>query len=164
MVRLMRFLKLRIAWSVVWGLAAVLLIVLWVRSYWVRDRISHNYFGQKVAWMGYSVDSLRGLCSILITEYENGHGPDRMHHVSWPADATVSIMFPAVSQARKFLGFKWESSADTFDIIVPYWFPVLALVAIASAPWLPRRFTTRTLLIATSLVAVLLGIVVWLSR
>ena len=33
----MRFRKLRIAWSVVWGLAAVLLIVLWVRSYWWHD-------------------------------------------------------------------------------------------------------------------------------
>ena len=30
----MRFRKLRIAWSVVCGLVAVLLIVLWVRSYW----------------------------------------------------------------------------------------------------------------------------------
>src|SRR5262245_16243948 len=29
----MRFRKLRIAWSVVWGIAAVLLIVLWVRSF-----------------------------------------------------------------------------------------------------------------------------------
>jgi hypothetical protein len=29
----MRFRKLRIAWSVLWGLAAVLLIALWVRSY-----------------------------------------------------------------------------------------------------------------------------------
>jgi hypothetical protein len=30
----MRFRKLRIAWSVFWGLNGVLLIVLWVRSYW----------------------------------------------------------------------------------------------------------------------------------
>ena len=30
----MRFRKLRIAWSVVCGIACVLLIVLWVRSYW----------------------------------------------------------------------------------------------------------------------------------
>jgi hypothetical protein len=29
----MRFRKLRIAWSVFWGIACVLLIVLWVRSY-----------------------------------------------------------------------------------------------------------------------------------
>ena len=33
----MRFRKLRIAWSVVWGLATVLLIVLWVRSLWEID-------------------------------------------------------------------------------------------------------------------------------
>src|SRR3954451_8568493 len=30
----MRYRKLRIAWSVVWGIACLLLIVLWVRSYW----------------------------------------------------------------------------------------------------------------------------------
>src|SRR5262245_65176378 len=33
----MRFRKLRIAWSVGWGLVAVLLVVLWVRSYWRID-------------------------------------------------------------------------------------------------------------------------------
>src|SRR4051794_19852377 len=33
----MRFRKLRIAWSVFWGLACVLLVVLWVRSYWWED-------------------------------------------------------------------------------------------------------------------------------
>src|SRR3954449_8237078 len=33
----MRFRKLRITWSVLWGLACVLLIVLWVRSYWWKD-------------------------------------------------------------------------------------------------------------------------------
>src|SRR3954451_7738148 len=33
----MKFRKLRIAWSVFWGVAAVLLIALWVRSYWWSD-------------------------------------------------------------------------------------------------------------------------------
>src|SRR3954453_9683000 len=32
----MKFRKLRIAWSVFWGVAAVLLVVLWVRSYWQK--------------------------------------------------------------------------------------------------------------------------------
>ena len=39
--QLMKFRKLRIAWSVVWGVAAVLLIVLWVRSYW-RHGLRHR--------------------------------------------------------------------------------------------------------------------------
>src|SRR5688572_24972679 len=33
----MRFRKLRIAWSVAWGIACLLLIVLWMRSYWYID-------------------------------------------------------------------------------------------------------------------------------
>ena len=41
----MRFRKLRIAWSVVWGIACVLLIVLWVRSYWQVDILWHNLYG-----------------------------------------------------------------------------------------------------------------------
>ena len=35
--RPMKHRKLRIAWSVAWGIAAVMLIALWVRSYWWRD-------------------------------------------------------------------------------------------------------------------------------
>src|SRR5690242_21864416 len=35
----MRFRKLRIAWSVFWGLAAALLITFWARSYWWIDMV-----------------------------------------------------------------------------------------------------------------------------
>ena len=38
----MRFRKLRIAWSVGCAIACVLLIVLWVRSYWSADTVSVN--------------------------------------------------------------------------------------------------------------------------
>src|ERR1043165_6999457 len=41
----MRFRKLRIAWSVFWGIACVLLIVLWVRSYSTSDILSHQKNG-----------------------------------------------------------------------------------------------------------------------
>ena len=34
----MKYRKLRIAWSVAWGVVAVLLCVLWVRSYWWAER------------------------------------------------------------------------------------------------------------------------------
>ena len=44
----MEFCKLRIAWSVAWGVLAVLLVVLWVRSYGPsehsqRTRMAHDY-------------------------------------------------------------------------------------------------------------------------
>jgi hypothetical protein len=46
----MKYRKLRIAWSVAWGIVAVLLVVLWVRSYWRMDQLIHSvspsdYFG-----------------------------------------------------------------------------------------------------------------------
>jgi hypothetical protein len=36
----MRYRKLRIVWSVAWGIAAVLLIALWARSYWWCDNFA----------------------------------------------------------------------------------------------------------------------------
>ena len=46
----------------------------------------------------------------------------------------------------------------------PYWLAVLLVGMSASLPWLsllPKRFSLRTLLIATTLVAVVLGLIVW---
>ncbi len=51
--------------------------------------------------------------------------------------------------------------------MLPYWFAVFVSATFAGAPWLSRldwRFSLRTLLIATTLIAVLLGLIVWLSR
>ena len=39
----MRFRKLRIAWLVAWGVACVLLVVLWVRSYWREEDIGGRF-------------------------------------------------------------------------------------------------------------------------
>ena len=49
-------------------------------------------------------------------------------------------------------------------LLIPDWFLIAAAIAISAAPWIrwPNRFTLRTLLIATTLVAVGLGLIVWL--
>src|SRR4051794_6882666 len=57
----MKFRKLRIAWSVFWGLACVLLIVLWVRSYQATDVFPVRPFclstyGRLVVWLRESSD------------------------------------------------------------------------------------------------------------
>src|SRR5262245_45981544 len=41
--------SLRIAWSVWWGILGVLLVVLWVRSYWFSDVLTRVYL-PRVAW------------------------------------------------------------------------------------------------------------------
>src|SRR3954470_19207851 len=64
----MRFRKLRIAWSVFWGLACVLLIVLWGRSYWRWDVVDlHWPTTDSVAFQ-----SLHGRVYIISVSYPNG--------------------------------------------------------------------------------------------
>src|SRR5215213_3399771 len=46
-------------------------------------------------------------------------------------------------------------------LVVTYWFLISAAICVGIAPWLRWRFSLRTLLIATTLVAVVLGLIVW---
>jgi hypothetical protein len=48
-------------------------------------------------------------------------------------------------------------------VIAPDWFLIGVLLALSFAPWIKwsRRFSIRTLLIAMTLVAVPLGLIVW---
>jgi hypothetical protein len=47
---------------------------------------------------------------------------------------------------------------------VTHWFVSFLITLLAALPWLPYRFSLRTLLIATTLVAVLLGAVIYAVR
>ena len=148
-----RFRKLRIAWSVGWGVVAVLLLVLNVWSCWWWDRC---YLQGKR--LGVQINSDAGHVVIVVgpkepsvTEVITGHLPS-----SGPADPFYD---------NDILGFYFKRTPNGLRLDIPYWFIVLLSTAIAAAPWLPwwpKRFSLRTLLIATTLVAVGLGLMVWL--
>ena len=58
--------------------------------------------------------------------------------------------------------WQWEKSATgRFFVYVPHWFLIGVAAALASVPWLPWRLSLRTLLIATVVLAVLLGLLIW---
>jgi hypothetical protein len=57
--------------------------------------------------------------------------------------------------------FKLDRSGGKLAIQVPHWLLVVTSGLMAAMPWLPWRFSLRTLLIATTLVAVVLGLIVW---
>src|SRR3954447_21045285 len=66
---------------------------------------------------------------------------------------------------QRTTAFQLEYPIDDYDI--PYWFPLLISIAFAAAPWLRElklRFSLRTLLVATTLIAVVLGLIVWAAR
>jgi hypothetical protein len=50
------------------------------------------------------------------------------------------------------------------SIMFPHWFAAVLTAMLAGVPWIRRRFSLRTLLIATTLVAVGLGTIFALSR
>jgi hypothetical protein len=149
----MRFRKLRIAWSVFWGVLAVLLIGLWVRSYWYREGWVRQSAGVQVEVMSHD-----GLFRWVSRAGYNAKWDYPWKSVSDP------ILY---SQRRPFFYYipMIQTGATTPNIFVPYWFSSFVAVALSATPWLrvPKRFSLRTLLIATTLVAVVLGLIVSLE-
>ena len=60
--------------------------------------------------------------------------------------------------------FEYKLTGNQSLLVVPYWPAILLSATLATLPWFPSRFSLRTMLIATTLVAVVLGLVVWLGR
>jgi hypothetical protein len=141
----MRFRKLRIAWSVVCGIACVVLIVLWVRSYWRCDSLD-------IAG-AHQMTSLRGMCFI---------------------DGNIRKSETKVVGA--VYGLTWYQHFDRFapdgivplskGTAIPIWLLILLVMAISAAGWKSwsNRFSLRTVLNAMTLLALLLGLVVYATR
>jgi hypothetical protein len=137
----MKYRKLRIAWSVAWGVVAVLLCLLWVRSHYYYDLGTSGivpirgslYMTQKIAMQPRYTSTARFVRTMLGTQAVPA------------ADFVVEPL-------------------DAFTI--PFWFLVLVTGAASRAPWFrwPTHFSLRTLLIATTLVAVALGLIVWATK
>jgi hypothetical protein len=148
----MKYRKLRIAWSVGCGVACVLLVLLWVRSYWTWDIVSYDRPPAFVA-----INSLRGC-----VQFNGAKNPSRNMDVGWRSTSkSIEGRFPHFATT---FGFAWLSSATSISVTVPHWLLISANFAIAFLPWLPWRFSLRTLLIATTLLAVVLGLIVAVLR
>jgi hypothetical protein len=63
------------------------------------------------------------------------------------------------SDWQNAIGFGVIRTPNGKGLILPHWLPVLVATAFGALPWLTWRFSLRTLLIATTLVAVALGLV-----
>ena len=145
----MRFRKLRIAFSISCGIACVLLIALWVRSYSQLYNLSNlsrqlslsSCCGPVSVNVPFYSDESSDGCSTKITKLF-GH---QLFFDSYPA--------AYISQ-------------DDVGIAIPDWGIVGSARTIGVIPWIrwSNRFSLRTLLIATTLVAVVLGLAVWMVR
>jgi hypothetical protein len=152
----MKYRKLRIVWSVWWGVACLMLVALWVRSYWCDDVIyyfrNHHVVGVESAWGNV----------LPFRIYEDGRA-FRWHAYS----ASSSKMFLQQLNLSQYAGlsmplrpFKLHNAVSHITVPVPHWFIASILAALAGTPWLWWRFSLRTLLIAMTVVAVVLGLIV----
>jgi hypothetical protein len=146
----MKHRKLRIAWSVAWGITALMLIAIWVKSY-QRYYILDVYNPVSA----FRIDSGKGMLS---STFSTRKAP-------WSyllSTFTYDKVSPAPHSAW---GFYAKSGAGRFDFDLPYWFVVFS-ATLAAFPWgfwhHVRGFSLRTLLIATTLIAAMLGLIVWL--
>ena len=147
--------KLRIAVSVFFGVLAVLLCVLWVRSYW------HGIY---LSWAGNG--NTVPTCVSVAGELRFRHREIWGRHRS-PLEWASGPAYLEHEKLTLQLGpLHYLSSHRRSDwLFAPHW----ALVAVSSTigilPWLPwsGRFSLRTLLIAMTIAAVALGLGVWLA-
>src|SRR6185369_1468495 len=71
--------------------------------------------------------------------------------------------FGNAPSATWFRVMRWSKPNHT-SVECPNWFLALSFSALAMASWLRPRYRLRTLLIATTLVALVLGLIVYAAR
>jgi hypothetical protein len=151
----LRFRRTRIAVSVFFGVLTVAMCVLWVRSYLHRD----VFKAREWAVGSYRGEYIIGTLIFPVPDIERG----------W-AYPTGEAKNASYLEARVFGNTLGTSNNCNTSFSGLYMFNVVysALISTWAAwPWLRRsrgRFSLRTMLTATTLVAVVLGLGVWMLR
>jgi hypothetical protein len=141
---------LRIAVTALSLAACVLLCVLWVQSHQWR----HEFFG---------IPYPNGTLAIV-----SKNGTLEFH----PFSATANDIFGdrIDSLDDELYGYSnipstvGPTGVSSPSAVIPHGIALIIFSIAGIAPWLPKRYSLRTLLIATTLVAVGLGMVVYLVR
>ena len=139
---------LRIGWSAGWAIACVLLIGLWMRSYSAIQ----------------TADSTLPSLKRILTQSQLRLAESRNSH-SGVSTAEIAVLEERVIKGQQVLEeyqaqLRGKQKPQLMRVAIYHSISLLC-AALAAAPWLCWRFSLRTLLIATTLVAVVLGVIVW---
>jgi hypothetical protein len=165
----MRLRRLRIAWAVAWGVFTLLLIGLWVRSLNWMDVLTGPVSSKREIAIG----TLPG--KIAVATIDPAWNPHVFARREWRSE-TVEVLQDirrdqhatgveqkdfALDDFRKV----WAIGQRRLSSIPMLWMVLLsaALAPITLIRW-SSRFTLRTLLVVTVLVAVALGAIVYETR
>jgi hypothetical protein len=167
-----RFRRTRIAVSVFFGVVSVLLVVMWVRSYWKTEevRIYADTFSLGIV----SYRGLTGVSYISLTSFlpnwTDIHFSTPLGNVGFSTfSIAITEEMEKTYDTKAKLGFSIQSTDDSLLVWLPVWLPLALLVSTAAlfrqtrSTWTTRRFSLRTMLTITTLVAAMLGLIAWTS-
>jgi hypothetical protein len=193
----MKHRKLRIAWSLGWGVVCLALIAMWVRSYYVPLRLLRANIARTEAT---GVQSNSGRIVAGTFKLPGAVPPDRVVDARLATDQNIATWNQMIAEKQTKLidqshkGREWIADQQrqialiqqaiaqyraqravgmagpqrirrgALSVAVPHWFLLLVAATIAAVPWTKWRFSLRTLLIATAVVAVGLGLFVMMLR
>jgi hypothetical protein len=137
--------------------ACVLLVALWVRSYYTIDVFQYRISAQHV----FGIGSHSGQCNA--SKFLSNVWPKTWgyfhHEVVSPLETDTDVAFDL---SPVLIVQRW--GPNNITIFSPHWLVASLFMVIAAVTGLRWRFSLRTLLIATTLVAVTLGVVIYLAR
>ena len=141
-----RFRRLRIAWSVLAAGAGICVVAFWVRSFRIADSLIEVRNGCL-----YQYSSLRG--ELLLGVHPGAYSswdtrPRRYLQASLRDDWRI--------KEANILGFRFYGVPNVS--MIPYWFILFLTAGIGIVPWMHWSFSLRTILIAVTGIAVLLGL------
>ena len=145
---------LRIAFSATCLIACGLLVALSIRSNHQADVVRGKLF------VPYEVISVRG--RLMLTQIDNRKIPALPRVESFPVGKRQADIVD--NQVRSFSNFQGFGLDKGHSILLPHWFAAVLLLTLAALPWISPRYALRTLLVATTFVAIALATIVALSR
>jgi hypothetical protein len=153
---------LQIAFSVACGIVCLLLIVVWWRAYHYSDFAGWTFGGQR-----FTANSELG--RLMLAWRVPSPGSPLQGFSSRPVDPQspdTVLLKRAMREKENVLGIYIRrdstpaGTVGTVGIGFPHGYLVVAVATLAAIPWITWRFSVRTLLIATMLVAAVLGLAV----
>jgi hypothetical protein len=155
----MKYRKLRIAFSAVCEILCLLLIVLWVRSHFIKNW----WYARLFLSQNLELTAQSGCISVTVFE---SSGPLNIRRQAWKFKKNTLFKggtpFREMRVNRAGFGRVWSPKSKR--VVFPFWLPVILFISVGTAPWIPHlswRFSLRTLLITMTLVAVALGILIY---
>ena len=149
--------RVRIAFAIYFGITSVLSVVFWVRSY---------YWYQAVfVRQGAIVYALGAFDGYMCASVRPAYGKGKAWKVNdWPMDTMLDVVAHQVVPETNIFGFGGEKYHEGVAVLLaPAWFVSIGsgMVSLLLCRAKTVAFTVRNLLIATALVAAILGLVVY---